>query len=84
MQPDAIVSKIVKHFQLLFDVRGVEGVLPRMNEVYLLMNESVHFLRALRSVVGLEENSSPQALMARVESLVPGEESDSGSSAREE
>ena len=39
----------------LFDVKTIDGVLPRVNEVYIQQAESKNGLNVLRSVLGLGE-----------------------------
>ena len=51
--PEALTSKIVAHFQQLFDVRSVDGIFPKMTEIYLTVNELGNFLKVLRSTLKL-------------------------------
>ena len=51
--PEALTSKIVSHFQQLFDVRSVDGIFPKMTEIYLTVNELGNFLKVLRSTLKL-------------------------------
>lgn len=51
--PDATLHQLVLHFQNLFDVPQLQGVLPKMNEIYLFVNESLNHMRALRSILGV-------------------------------
>ena len=39
LQPSDLLSKIVAHFERLFGVRGTQGVLPKMNELYLFVHQ---------------------------------------------
>ena len=47
-----VLQKLIIHFQTLFDVKELEGVLPKMNELYLFVNEALNHMRALRSMLG--------------------------------
>ncbi|XP_028427287.1 centrosomal protein of 70 kDa isoform X3 [Perca flavescens] len=47
------LGSMVSHFQKLFDVRSLSGVLPRMNEVYTRLGEMTNTMRNLRDVLQL-------------------------------
>ena len=51
--PDLFVNRVVLHFRYLFGVKHMEGVFPKMNEVYLFVNEMSAFVRELRSMFGV-------------------------------
>ena len=53
--PELILSRIISHLMKLFDVKTIDGVLPRVNEVYIQQAESKNGLNVLRSVLGLGE-----------------------------
>lgn len=48
------MKSIIAHFQKLFDVNSIEGIFPRMNEVYLYLGESHNLLNNLRDILSLE------------------------------
>lgn len=48
------MKSILAHFQKLFDVNSIEGIFPRMNEVYMYLGESHNLLNNLRDILGLE------------------------------
>lgn len=50
------MKSIIAHFQKLFDVNSIEGIFPRMNEVYLYLGESHNLLNNLRDILSLGEN----------------------------
>jgi hypothetical protein len=52
-KPDDLPHRLVSHFQQLFEVRSVSGVLPRMTELYLYVNETNNFVKVLRNLLGL-------------------------------
>lgn len=51
-QPEILVNRIVSHIQYLFEAKTLEGVLPRMNQVYLFTEEMRNFLATARAIVG--------------------------------
>jgi hypothetical protein len=53
--PDLFVNRVVLHFRYLFGVKQMEGVFPKMNEVYLFTNEMNAFVRELKAMFGMKE-----------------------------
>jgi hypothetical protein len=51
--PKYHTSKLLSHFQRLFDIRSFEGILPKMNEIYLFVNEIRPSLKAMRHMLRL-------------------------------
>lgn len=52
------LQAIVSHFQKLFDVQSLNGVYPRMNEVYARLGEMNNAVRNLQELLGLDSSSS--------------------------
>ena len=50
--PDQLKT-IVAHFQKLFDLNSIEGIFPRMNEVYMRLGESSNSMANMRDILGL-------------------------------
>ena len=67
--PGELLPSLLAHFQRLFDVRGVQGVLPKMNELYLHSQEHANFTKALKGVVGVEPGATFQTLLSAVRQL---------------
>mmetsp|Transcript_19203 Transcript_19203/g.24427 ORF Transcript_19203/g.24427 Transcript_19203/m.24427 type:complete len:498 (+) Transcript_19203:1609-3102(+) len=65
--PDVVVNQIIMHFQQLFNVNHLEGVLPKLNEVYVFTNEMKNFLQILRPTLGLPGNASTHACLSSLE-----------------
>ncbi|GMH88418.1 hypothetical protein TL16_g11150 [Triparma laevis f. inornata] len=63
--PDLFVNRVVLHFRYLFGVKHMEGVFPKMNEVYLFVNEMNAFIRELRSMFGIK-SSMPTASVVKM------------------
>lgn len=53
LQPEDLVSRLCSHFSRLFDVRGTEGMLPKMNELYLFVNEQQNFVKVTASAAAV-------------------------------
>ena len=63
LQPEDLLSKLCTHFGRLFSLKSTEGMLPKMNELYLFVNEQHNLLKVLRSMLGLEMSASSHALL---------------------
>ena len=68
--PEALSSKIIRHFMHLFDVAHMDGVLPRMSSLFQFEQEMKNNIKALRSTLGLDHRASVNQCLAEVESLV--------------
>ena len=51
--PDAMVSRQVAHIQYIFSIHSLEGLLPRMNQVYIFCEEMRNFLTSAKASLGL-------------------------------
>ncbi|OBS73469.1 hypothetical protein A6R68_15993, partial [Neotoma lepida] len=69
------LQAIVSHFQKLFDVKSLNGVYPRMNEVYTRLGEMSNAVRNLQEFLELDSSSS---LYVVVSSLQAHHEQSSG------
>nr|XP_060631344.1 centrosomal protein of 70 kDa isoform X1 [Anolis sagrei ordinatus] len=54
---------IVSHFQKLFDVKSLNGIYPRMNEVYSKLGEMTNAMRNLRDLLELDASTPPSVLV---------------------
>ena len=76
-QPGLLTNRIVAHFQQLFDVRGgTQGIFPKMNELYVFVNEMLNFTKDLRTTLGLDRAASINVCLATVRTLVAGGDAD--------
>uniref|UniRef100_A0A8C8SQK7 Centrosomal protein of 70 kDa n=1 Tax=Pelusios castaneus TaxID=367368 RepID=A0A8C8SQK7_9SAUR len=60
---------IVSHFQKLFDVTSLNGVYPRMNEVYTKLGEMTNAMRNLHDLLELDYSAPPAVLVNTVGKL---------------
>ncbi|XP_038179947.1 centrosomal protein of 70 kDa isoform X2 [Arvicola amphibius] len=63
------LQAIVSHFQKLFDVQSLNGVYPRMNEVYTRLGEMNNAVRNLQELLELDSSSSLCVLVSTVGKL---------------
>lgn len=72
-RPSVLVNQIVRHFSQVFQVKSVEGVLPKINEIYLFVNEMQNFLKVTRALLNLKPDITLPALADAIRSLADGE-----------
>ncbi|XP_064419313.1 centrosomal protein of 70 kDa [Latimeria chalumnae] len=63
------LQAIVSHFQKLFDVASVNGIYPRMNEVYIRLGELTNALRNVQDLLGLDDCTPPSVVVNMVGKL---------------
>eukprot|EP00742_Colponemidia_sp_Colp-10_P014897 GILJ01016970.1.p1 GENE.GILJ01016970.1~~GILJ01016970.1.p1 ORF type:complete len:1020 (-),score=191.78 GILJ01016970.1:192-3215(-) len=68
-RPDIVINKIVSHFQRLFEVKSLDGILPKMNEIFLFSNEMINFLKVLRAMLGVDSSASVNACLAALKKM---------------
>ena len=54
--PEELCNRIIRHFQHIFTVKSIEGVFPKMNQIYVELNEMRNFLKTIKSILGLGQN----------------------------
>ncbi|KAK1934580.1 hypothetical protein P3T76_011189 [Phytophthora citrophthora] len=57
-RPNVLINQIVRHFSHLFQVKSIDGVLPKINEIYLFVNEMKNFLHVIRDHLHLSKDTS--------------------------
>ncbi|XP_015724150.1 centrosomal protein of 70 kDa isoform X1 [Coturnix japonica] len=60
---------IVSHFQKLFDVNSLNGIYPRMNEVYTKLGELTNAMRNLHELLELDSSAPPTMVVDTVGKL---------------
>ncbi|XP_007440647.1 centrosomal protein of 70 kDa [Python bivittatus] len=60
---------VVCHFQKLFDVKTLNGIYPRMNEVYTKLGEMINAMRNLCDLLELDSSAPPSVLVNTVGKL---------------
>ena len=69
-EPSLLVNRLISHFRELFGVKKMDGVLPKMNEIYLFVNEMEHKSQMLRAVLGRSRKDSIDRCIAVVREMV--------------
>ncbi|XP_071978259.1 centrosomal protein of 70 kDa isoform X3 [Engystomops pustulosus] len=64
-----VLQAQVSHFQQLFDVESVRGVIPRMNQIYSKLGEMSNAMKSLRHRLGLGDGVSAGSVVMAVEQL---------------
>jgi len=68
--PEAMANRIISHVQYLFDIKQLEGFLPRMNQVYLFYNEMRNFLQASKTQMNLSKTEGDSATLAQLQRVI--------------
>mmetsp|Transcript_82 Transcript_82/g.123 ORF Transcript_82/g.123 Transcript_82/m.123 type:complete len:887 (-) Transcript_82:43-2703(-) len=65
--PELALTRCVSYFQELFSVRNLEGVMPKINETYLFVEELTNFVQVLRPTLGLPPSASLHSCLAKIQ-----------------
>lgn len=58
-RPDVLLHRIVQHIQRLFEIKsGVQGILPKINELYTFNREMATMLENVRSLLKVKPGTS--------------------------
>lgn len=71
--PESLLNSTISHIQYLFDVKSIEGLLPRLNQIYLFHEEIRNFLAYMRSSLGIE-GSSDSIVLTEIRRRIAEEE----------
>ncbi|EQC30030.1 hypothetical protein SDRG_12310 [Saprolegnia diclina VS20] len=69
-RPDVLINKMVQHFRHLFGVKTMEGVFPKINEVFLFVNKMNSALDELKTTLQLPLSTSVTATLAALHDKV--------------
>ena len=58
-RPEVLINSLMAHIQYLFGISTLQGVIPRMNEVYLFTEEMSNFMSNVRQMLHMK--SMPDA-----------------------
>lgn len=50
-RPEVLVNSLIEHIRYLFGVKTLQGMIPRMNEVYLFSEEMCNFINNARQMM---------------------------------
>lgn len=53
--PEKMVNRLLSHLQYVFDVKDLQGLVPRMNQVYLFVEEFKNFMASLKSCLDMKD-----------------------------
>jgi len=68
-QPELMVNRQLSHIQYLFNIPSLDGLFPRMNQIYLQVEQMTNFLNTARHALDLK-TASDAALIAEVTMIV--------------
>jgi hypothetical protein len=53
-QPELLINRQIAHIQYLFNISTIEGIYPRMNQVYLFHEQMTNFLNTSRQALDMK------------------------------
>ena len=69
--PEEMCNRILSHIQYVFGITSLEGLIPKMNQIYIFTQELATFMKSLRDTLGVStKDCSDSALLVEVERLV--------------
>jgi hypothetical protein len=68
--PEAMTNRIISHVQYLFEIKALDGFLPRINQVYLFYNEMRNFISAAKSQMNLAKGETDAATIAQLQRVL--------------
>lgn len=66
-QPEALLHRVIKHVQTLFNCPDLGAVIPATNKVCLHLSEMQNFIKATQSQLALPPNTGVNAVMERIQ-----------------
>ena len=73
-RPEVLVNSLIEHIRYLFGVKSLQGIIPRMNEVYLFSEEMCNFINNARKMMRMKNLPDATVLTEiyrRIESQEP-------------
>ena len=61
--PTGMTTRMINHFKQLFDVTSIQGVTPKMNELFLYSSEMKTFLDAVKGKLKMNPHATTSAVM---------------------
>ena len=68
--PEDMSSRILSHIQYMWGVKSIEGIVPKLNEVYIHTKELSTFLKNCRDLLGISTPISDASLFAEIEKMI--------------
>lgn len=72
-RPEELCNRLLSHLQYLFQVPTLEGLLPRLNQIYIFNEEMKNFLSIMRELMGFSSGVgaiSDKNLLTEIQNLV--------------
>eukprot|EP00484_Ammonia_sp_Unknown_P027484 CAMPEP_0197031936 /NCGR_PEP_ID=MMETSP1384-20130603/10753_1 /TAXON_ID=29189 /ORGANISM="Ammonia sp." /LENGTH=949 /DNA_ID=CAMNT_0042461521 /DNA_START=56 /DNA_END=2905 /DNA_ORIENTATION=- len=68
--PDDLCHRIIRHFEHIFSVKSIEGVFPKMNQIYLELNEMRNLIKTIKSILGLPQNCATNVCFKELQKVM--------------
>lgn len=60
-KPEEMVNRIISHLMYLFEVASLDGLIPRLNHLYLINQEMKNFLNNAREILCVKVGDIPDS-----------------------
>ena len=69
--PEEMTSRILSHVQYVFGIQNLDGLIPKMNQIYIYTQEMSTFVKSVRDILGTTtKDCSDSALLVEIERLL--------------
>ena len=68
--PEEMSHRILSHIQYMWSVKSIDGIVPKLNEVYILTRELSTFMKNCRDLLGIHTPVSDSSLLAEIEKII--------------
>ncbi len=70
--PEMLTNRLLSHMQYVFDIKDIQGLIPKMNQIYLFVEESRNFMSSLREAFGMENAQTSTIISETLRRLSAG------------
>lgn len=68
--PEDMLGRILSHIQYMWGVKSIDGIVPKLNEVYIHTKELTTFLKNCRDILGIHTSVSDYTLLIEIEKII--------------
>lgn len=68
-RPDIIINRILNHVSYLYDIKSINGIIPKLNEVYIFYEETNNFFNSIRTLLKKQHPSKVDNINGKSKSL---------------
>merc|ERR1712228_486037 len=84
LNPNDLCNRIIRHFQHIFGIKNIEGVFPKMNQIYLELNEMRNLIKTVKSILGLPQNCAINLCFKELQKAMDRADGENGGKVKED